>query len=343
MATTGDRLRERLTALMERPGAPSVLGFAVVENSAVAQHGVIGAPPGVRFQAGSISKTVAAAVALELVARRELDLDADVNKRLTSWHLPGPETATLRQLLGHTAGVGVPYCPGYSRNEAAPSLVQALEGTPPCTTPPVRIDPAAQETFSYSGGAYAVVQQLVADVSGTSFADAARALVLDPHDMADSTFAQPLPAGWRDAAARPDWRVYPEAAAAGLWTTPVDLARFVGALQTALADGESAIQADTAALLTTAHAALPPGGEWEVLPTFGIRAPDAGGLGTFLVGSDRFMNAGGAFGFFSVFTGSRVDGTGAVVMTTSDPSPVLFDALLAMDEIGNWTGFRLSQ
>ena len=223
---------ESVTTLMQRPR--KVVGAAVIRDSSLAWSHVAGGEPDRLFQAGSISKPVTALVALELAARGRLDLDGDVNGQLTSWHLPGPHRVSLRQLLGHTAGTGVPFFPGYPQGAPVPALRQVLDGVPPSATAPVRAGPAARGSFRYSGGGYAIVQQLIADATGMPFEEAAAAAVLHPCGMTRSTFAQPLPASLRPAAARHDWRVYPEAAAAGLWTTPGDLARYVCAIQAAL-------------------------------------------------------------------------------------------------------------
>lgn len=326
-----------VTALLER--TRTVCGAAVIEGFGVAwSRSTGGADP--LFQAGSISKPVTALAALELAARGRADLDGDVNDQLTSWQLPGSRRVTLRQLLGHTAGLGVPFFPGYPQGAGAPALRQVLDGVPPSATPAVRVDPARHATFRYSGGGYAVVQQLVADITGLPFAEAARGLVLEPLGMTRSTFSQPLPAALRPEAARPDWRVYPEAAAAGLWTTPGDLARYVCALQAALAGRTSPVRAETAAAMLTPHARLPARGEWSLLPLPGMRPPDACGLGMFLHGSDRFSHVGGAARFFSVLTASRQDGTGAVVVTASNAAPLVFRLLRAISDEQGWSGFR---
>jgi CubicO group peptidase (beta-lactamase class C family) len=329
-----------LTALMEQPGAPEVFGVAVVDNFDVAWSRIVGGAPDRLFQAGSISKPVAALVALELAARGEIDIDADVNERLVSWQLPGPRRISLRQLLGHTGGAGVPFFPGYPQGTAVPTPLQVLDGRPPAVTPAARSDPAALDEFCYSGGGYVVVQQLIADVTGLPFAAAARSLVLENLGMMRSSYDQPLPVSLRAAAARDDWHTYPEAAAAGLWTTPGDLARYVCALQAALAGRSCAVRPETAAMIVTPHVPLPASGDWELLPTLGVRPPDSYGLGLFLEGSDRFSHAGGAESFFSMITGSRHDGSGAVVMTASDASPFLFGLLLAISDEHGWSGFR---
>ncbi len=173
---------------------PAVFGVAVTEGFRLAWSEVSGAPQDRLFQAGSVAKPVTALAALALADRGEIGLDADVNRHLVSWQLPGQRPATLRQLLGHTAGTGVPFYPGYPRSGPVPTPLQSLAGEPPAVTPPVLADPAAAGRFSYSGAGYAVVQQLIADVTGLPFASAIGELVLGPLGMRDSTFEQPLPA-----------------------------------------------------------------------------------------------------------------------------------------------------
>ncbi len=329
---------QAVTALLRR--SRTVLGVAVIEKSGIAWSRSAGGPPDRLFQAGSISKPVTALAALELVARGQADLDGDVNERLTSWQLPGSPGVSLRHLLGHTAGTGVPFFPGYPQGAEVPALGQVLDGVSPAVTAAVRADPAKLGRFCYSGGGYAVVQQLISDITRLPFADAARRLILEPLGMTRSTFEQPLPPYLRPAAARPDWHIYPESAAAGLWTTPGDLARYAGALQAALTSRPSPIRPEVAAQLLTPHARLPVKGEWNLLPILGMRPPDSFGLGMFLHGDDRFSHIGGASSFFSVLTASTADGTGAVVMTAANPGAFPFRLLRAISDEHGWAGFR---
>jgi CubicO group peptidase (beta-lactamase class C family) len=329
-----------VTSFMRRARHP--LGVAVIEDFGTAWSQVTGGPQDLMFQAGSVSKPVTALAALELAARGEVGLDRPVNERLRSWRVPGDCEVSLRDLLGHTAGTGVSFFPGYARGAEIPTLLQSLDGLPPAATRPVRVDPAVRGTFRYSGGAYAVVQQLIIDVTGLSFAQAADALVLAPLGMTGSTFEQPPPARTWPAAARADWHVYPEAAAAGLWTTPRDLARFVCALQAARAGRDSPVRAEAAAQLLTPHAALPARGEWSILPLLGMQPPDACGLGMFLHGTGRFSHIGGASAFFCVVTAAAADGSGAVVMSAANAGPYPFRLLRAISREQDWTGFRQS-
>src|SRR5262249_11788743 len=115
-----------------------------------------------------------------------------------------------------------------------------LEGSPPANNQPVRVVAAPGSAWRYSGGGFEVSEQLLADLTGTPFVRFAAEAVLEPAGMASSTFEQPPPAALAARAASGDdlhgrpldgrWRIYPEHAAAGLWTTPSDLARFVLAL-----------------------------------------------------------------------------------------------------------------
>src|SRR2546429_5836966 len=124
-----------------------------------------------------------------------------------------------------------------------PTLVQIFNGEKPANTAAIRVDfvPGTQER--YSGGGVTIEQQLMMDVSGKQFPALMKETVLDKIGMSDSSYEQPLPparaamtAGGGYADGKPGhgkWHVYPEMAAAGLWTTPSDLAKF--AIEIALA------------------------------------------------------------------------------------------------------------
>src|SRR5215208_967230 len=193
------------------------------------------------FQAGSISKPVAAMVALKRVQEGKIALDEDINDKLTSWKLPDNEftakkKVTLANLLSHTAGLTVHGFPGYAVGEKLPTLPQVLDGAPPANTAAVRVNMEPGTRFRYSGGGTTIAQLLLTDTERRPFPDIARETVLAPLGMGDSGYEQPLPAARARLAAtghRADgkpvegkFHVYPEMAAAGLWTTPTDLAKF---------------------------------------------------------------------------------------------------------------------
>jgi len=198
------------------------------------------------FQAGSVSKPVAALAALRLVEQGRLSLDTDVNKYLESWKVPSNEftqhaPVTLRGLLSHTAGVSVHGFNGYSAGDSVPTLHQVLDGIRPANSPPIRAIAVPGSAWSYSGGGYVVLQEMMMDVTGKSFPSLMQDLVLSPLAMNHSRFDQPLPTALRNNAASPHdadgkpvaggAHTYPEMAAAGLWTTPTDLARYIIGVQ----------------------------------------------------------------------------------------------------------------
>ncbi len=126
------------------------------------------------FQAASISKHVAAMVALHLVDLGKLALDEDVNRRLRSWKVPesdftNTEKVTLRRLLNHSAGLTVHGFPGYEVGAPVPVLIDVLDGRKPANTAPIRVDATPGTLWRYSGGGYEVMQQLVIDVGGSHF------------------------------------------------------------------------------------------------------------------------------------------------------------------------------
>ncbi len=237
---------EQMMKLYKVPG----LSIAVVDNFKIAWAKGYGVTePGslnpitihTLFQAGSISKPVAATGTLSLVQQGKLSLDENVNDKLKSWQVPDNEftkdqKVTLRRILSHSAGLTVHGFPGYDVGSPIPTLVQIFNGEPPANTKPIRVDTVPGTKFIYSGGGVTIEQQLVIDVTGKPFPQFMREAVLDKIGMSDSTYEQPLPparaamaatATHSDGIAVPGkWHIYPEMAAAGLWTTASDLARF---------------------------------------------------------------------------------------------------------------------
>lgn len=287
--------------------------------------GGVAVTPETRFQAASISKPVAATAALDLVEEGALRLDADVNETLTSWQVPANDLTaeapvTLRGLLTHTAGLTVHGFPGYGPEADVPSTTGVLDGAG--NTDPVRVDLAPRTEQRYSGGGYTVMQQLVEDQTGSPFASVLDERVLGPLGMARSTFAQPLPEalrpeaaqGYRGDGARVDggFHTYPEQAAAGLWTTPADLARWAIAVQSALAGSpHPVLEAETVRQMVTPDAV---GGY---------------GLGPSLHPGGAFFGHGGANeGFRCVLLAQLDGGQGVVIMTNSDQGGVLMDEIL---------------
>ncbi len=292
-----------------------------------------------RFQAASISKPVAAAAALKLVEQGRLALDENVNARMTSWKVPDnaftkDEKVTLRRLLSHSAGLTVHGFPGYAAGATVPSLVQILDGAAPANTSPIRVDTVPGTLWRYSGGGYTIVQQLVLDVTRRPFPEFMKETVLQPLGMTDSMYEQPLPENLRARAASGHgadgkviggrYHTYPELAAAGLWTTASDLARFAIGIQRAAAGKSNVLAQATAKQMLTVQ-------------------KDSYGLGLSLSGNGptaRFGHGGSNAGFQCQMTAYVETGQGAVVMTNGDRGGSLAGEILrAIASEYAWPGY----
>jgi CubicO group peptidase (beta-lactamase class C family) len=290
------------------------------------------------FQAGSISKPVAAMTILKKVEQGRLSLDEDVNLKLTSWKLPENEftakkKVTLANLLSHTAGLTVHGFPGYAAGEKLPTVPQVLDGAPPANTAPVRVDLEPGTRFRYSGGGTTVAQLLLTDAERKPFPDIARETVLAPLGMTESGYEQPLPAararhaatGYRadGSAVKGKFHVYPEMAAAGLWTTPTDLAKFGIEVQLSLQGRSNKVLSKaTAERMVTPY-----------LPSSDV------GLGFFVDkrGQSVYFGHNGADeGFRANLLVHREKGFGAVVMVNSDNGQIIGEIFRAVAREYGW-------
>jgi CubicO group peptidase (beta-lactamase class C family) len=293
------------------------------------------------FQAGSISKSVAALGALRLVEQGKLALDEDVNVRLRAWKVPENEftkdkKVTLRGILSHTAGLTVHGFPGYAVDAPRPTLVQVLDGAKPANTPAIRVDLTPGSKWRYAGGGYTVMQQMTIDVTGRPYPEFMQSMVLKPLGMAASSYEQPLPREKASVAAaghyfnggevRGRWHIYPEMAAAGLWTTPSDLARFAIGIQQSLAGKSNPVISQ----LMTRRLLMP--------------QKDNDGLGVFLAGggrSLRFFHDGRDEGFDASMIAYATAGKGAVIMiNANDNSGVVPRLMQAIAQEYQWPNYH---
>jgi CubicO group peptidase (beta-lactamase class C family) len=291
------------------------------------------------FQAGSISKSVNAMVAMKKVEQGKISLDENINNKLVAWKLPDNEftatkKVTLRNLLSHTAGTTVHGFPGYAVNEKIPTLQQVLDGAAPANTAAVRVDLEPGTRFRYSGGGTTIAQLAIMDIEKKPYPDIARETVLAPLKMTNSTYSQPLPAKWRKKAAtgyrsngnevEGKIHIYPEMAAAGLWTTPTDLAKFAIEMQLSPAGrSNKVLKKETVDIMTT-----------------GVK--DDVGLGCFIErhGNALYFGHGGADeGFRAEMLVSRDKGYGVVVMANSDNGQILREVIRGVAREYGWDEF----
>lgn len=340
------RLDERMTAL-KVPG----ISIAVINNGAIEWargFGMADVASGrrvtedTRFQSGSISKSVTAMAAMSLVQAGKLSLDEDVNLRLAAWKVPennfmAQRKVTLRGLLSHTAGISGHGFHGYAAGKAMPSLLELLDGKAPANSAPVRVESVPGSAWKYSGGGYEITQLLLTETTREPFELFVQHAVLDKIGMSHSAFV--LPAKWETAASSAyladgsevpgKWHRYPEMAAASLWTTPSDLARFVIEIQRSAAGLSNKVLSQK-----TMNEMLTPGIEDFGLGLFLGEKTDA---------RKNFYHGGGNEGFRNMMFAYTSTGQGAIVMTNSDNGDELIkEVLRAIAREYGWTNYLVA-
>lgn len=282
---------------------------------------------GTLFQAASISKPVTTVGMFTLVEKKSISLDEDVNLILKRWKVPDnaftdTQKVTPRRIVSHMAGLTVHGFAGYNPTAPLPDLPDILNGAPPANSPPVRVEAVPGTREIYSGGGFTVLQSLIEDVTGQPFATFEKDHVLTPAGMTQSTSEQPLPGylipiaskGYHANGDMVDggYHVYPERAAAGLWTTPSDYARFLLSIDRSYRGEPGLLQQATVR---------------EML----IKVPGGGGLGFGIDGSGdsfRIRHNGQNAGFSCYAVSFPQFGRGVVIMTNTDQGDELIHELI---------------
>ena len=330
--TIEQRMRE-----LNVPGA----SIAVINNGEIewsSGYGELNKP--VLIQAASISKTIAALTVLSLVEQGKIQLDTDVSTLLdpTLWKSIDPNglavgdyKMTIRQLLSHSAGTTVSGFMGYHSDQEIPTLDDILTGKG--NSDPVTVAKKPGTEFNYSGGGSSILQKVIeVIIPGKTFEQVVEENVFVKLGMSDSTYhptkVPPSHGHTSDGSVIPGgWNIYPELAAAGLWTTPMDLAKMARGIQKALTgENKSIIGPELANEMISPQVKNNP------------NSPGVG-LGVFIAESNSttyFFHGGTNIGFQCFFI-SNTNGQGAVVMTNSDSGRDLYNEIIpAIAKVYNW-------
>lgn len=291
--------------------------------------------PQTLFQAASISKSINGVAILKLVEQGKLQLDADINQYLKTWH-PSADSGkiTLAHLLSHTAGLTVHGFPGYEVTDTLPTVEQILSGKRPANTKEVKPAFAPGRRMQYSGGGTTVTQLILTGVTGVPYDSYLQKEVLDPMGMNGSSYTQPAPANKKPLLAtayyengkpvKGKYHVYPEMAAAGLWTNPTDLAKYI--IETQLSyEGKSSKVLSPAMTKTR-------------LTPF-LNAESA--LGAFIVKKKYFSHNGSNEGFSCVYIGSLEGGNGFVIMVNGNANGLIQEISRSIASTYGWTDLIL--
>jgi CubicO group peptidase (beta-lactamase class C family) len=294
------------------------------------------------FKPGSISKSLNAVGVLRLAQDKKLDLNTDINAYLTSWKFPYDSLSkgkkiTLSHLLSHMGGLSV-YggFPGYDIKGKIPTVPEILEGKGPANTPPVRslFEPGLQ--FQYSGGGVIISQLIITDVTHQSYEKFMYDSVLKPMGMTHSFYSAQPPAGNKlnsiatgytkdGAEAEATWRVYPEQAPQGLWTTPTELCNYIVELQLAKEGKSSKVLNQQMA-------------QMQLTPT--VDAVAALGLFIDTRGETKYFQHDALNpGFCGVFYGSIESGKGVAICLNSDDARIMKEVLNSVATVYKWKDF----
>ena len=295
---------------------------------------------GTLFQAGSVSKSLNGVGVLKVAQDKKLNIYADVNDYLTTWKFPYDSLSkrkkvTLANLLSHTAGLGVHGFSGYERGDSIPTLIQILNGERPANTAAVRsvFEPGLKG--QYSGGGTMISQLVVQDITKKPYDTFMWLNVLKPMGMKNSFYTQPAPESKQKLLAsgyysdgmevKGKYHIYPEQAAAGLWTNPSDLALYIIDTQLALAEKSSKVLSqDMTRLRLTPY----------------IEKSAALGVFIYKRGENTyFEHSGSDEGFVSEYYGSMEGGNGVVVMANTDNGAILNEIINSVATVYEWKGF----
>ena len=292
------------------------------------------------FQAGSNSKSLNAIGVLKLVQEKKLDLYVDINNYLKTWKFPYDSLSkgkkiTTANLLSHTAGLTIHGFPGYEVGSPIPTLPQILDGIKPANTNAVRSQFEPGLKVLYSGGGTTISQLLIQDITGEKYDVYMKKNVLDPIGMTNSFYTQPPPPAMQAFLAtgyyndgkvvKGNYHVYPEEAAAGLWTTPTDLAKYVIETQLSL-QGKSSkpLTAEMTKLRLTPYI--------DKNTAFGTFITDKNG-------NKYFTHGGVDEGFVSQYVGSLEGGNGVVVMTNTYNTALYDEIINSVANVYGWKDF----
>lgn len=292
------------------------------------------------FQVASLSKWLAAWGVMHLVEEGRVDLDAPVSTYLSRWQLPdGPfdeHQVTVRRLLSHTAGLGDGL--GY-QGFATEAEVQSIEASltsagdaSPNADGRVRVTAEPGRGWDYSGGGYTLLQLVVEEVTGQSFADYMQQEVFAPMGLRDTTFvfdeaaARDLAQNFDAAGAEQPFRRYTALAATSLFTSAADMARFVMAQSpNPQQTGRQLLSRDTRAAMREPHGSELGADIWGL----GTMLYAANGQGDFVIGHDGNNEP-------AINSAVRLNpdtGDGIVILTTGN-------ALLATELAGEWVFWK---
>ncbi|KMQ61870.1 hypothetical protein ACM40_05975 [Chryseobacterium sp. BLS98] len=287
------------------------------------------------FQAASISKSINSLGLLKLVEQGKLGLDDDINNYLKSWKFPYDSVSkgkkiSIANLLSHKAGLSVHGFGGYQKGKELPTIIQVLNGQKPANSPAVRSVFEPNLKFQYSGGGTTISQLILENTIGERYEEYMLNNILLPLGMNESSYNQPPSQGKEKLLAtaynngkevQGKYHVYPEKAAAGLWTNPSDLAKYIIETQLSLSGKSNKILSKEMSVK-------------RIENNYGVFLND-------FKGTKYFGHSGGNEGFVCYYIGSAEDGNGLAVMTNGNNFKLIEEILLSIASLNHWKNYPI--
>ena len=291
------------------------------------------------FQAASISKSLNGLGILKLAQDKKLDIYTDINNSLRSWQFPydslsNGKIITIANLLSHTGGINISGFDGYTKTDSLPTIAQILNGEKPANSDAVKSIFEPNLKYKYSGGGTTITQLIIEDVSGKDYADFMESKILKPIGMQNSFYTNTssknklklLATGYNgDKEVNMEYHIYPEKAAAGLWTNPMELSKFVIEIQKSLVGkSNKVLNQKMTQLLLTPYV--------DKSSALGVFIEDKEGI-------KYFRHGGVNEGFTSLYFGSVESGNGAVVMCNSTDKTILYEIINSIAIVYKWENY----
>lgn len=291
------------------------------------------------FQAASISKSLNGFGILKLAQDKKIDIYTDINNYLRSWQFPydslsNGKIITIANLLSHTGGINISGFDGYTKADSLPTIVQILNGEKPANSDAVKSIFEPNLKYRYSGGGTTISQLIIEDVTGKSYTDYMANNILKPIGMKNSFYTNTtsekklklLATGYNaDSEVTMKYHIYPEKSAAGLWTNPIELSKFVIEVQKSLVGKSNKILSQKMTQLM-------------LIPY----VDNSSALGVFIEdkeGIKYFRHGGVNEGFTSLYFGSVENGNGAVVMCNSTDKTILYEIVNSIATVYKWENY----
>ncbi|MHA7059491.1 serine hydrolase domain-containing protein [Aquimarina sp. M1] len=293
------------------------------------------------FQAASMSKFVNAVTLMTLMESNKIDLDEDINNYLTSWKFSinenvGNEPITIRQLLSHTAGLSTHGFNGYKTSNKLPSIIQILEGHSPANSDKVEQIQQSDKSFKYSGGGTIISQLILSDITNSSYENFVNKEVFSPLGMSNSFYSIEFEKYPKELAfghkgngktLNNNYNLYPESAAAGLWTTPTDLAKLI-------IDIQQSLKTEPSKILSLQSAK-------ELIKPTVNKSNSALGLFTQKEDGELYLqHSGSNRGFRGKFFFGADKGDGVVIMVNGTNTEIIEEVIRSVASVYNWVGFE---